>query len=40
MDVTSLIAWVVTALGGFVLLGTWLTNRPWEGPSRVGSAPA
>lgn len=40
MDVTALIAWVVTALGGFVLLGTWLTNRGKEGTERAGSAPS
>jgi len=27
MDVAALITWVVTALGGFYLLGTWLTER-------------
>lgn len=31
MDIAALIAWVVTALGGFVLLGTWLTNRSKDG---------
>jgi hypothetical protein len=24
MDVAALIAWVITALGGFILLGTWI----------------
>ena len=24
MDIAALIAWVITALGGFVLLGTWI----------------
>src|SRR3954454_1433765 len=41
MDVAALIVWVVTALGGFYLLGTWLAAR---GRSSVavgaGSAPA
>lgn len=38
MDIIALIAWVVTALGGFVLLGTWLANRgkPGSEDSRVG----
>jgi hypothetical protein len=26
MDVAALIAWVVTALGGFILLGTWISR--------------
>lgn len=38
MDVAALITWVLTALGGFVLLGTWLTKRrsPEIEPSRIG----
>lgn len=27
MDVAALITWVITALGGFYLLGTWLSAR-------------
>src|SRR3954453_7848588 len=27
MDVAALITWIVTALGGFYLLGTWLSGR-------------
>ena len=26
MDIAALIAWVITALGGFVLLGTWIQH--------------
>ena len=26
MDIAALVAWVVTALGGFVLLGRWITR--------------
>jgi manganese efflux pump family protein len=26
MDIAALIAWVVTALGGFILLGTWISR--------------
>lgn len=38
MDIAALITWVVTALGGFVLLGTWLShrNRPETRESRIG----
>lgn len=38
MDVAALVAWVLTALGGFVLLGIWLTRRSEPGmrPSRIG----
>ena len=34
MNVAALIAWLVTALGGFYLLGTWLTGGGVRGPSR------
>ena len=38
MDVAALIAWLLTAAGGFVLLGTWIAkggHRPGDGrPSR------
>jgi hypothetical protein len=38
MNVAALIAWLVTALGGFYLLGTWLarggTRQQHGGPSR------
>lgn len=38
MDIAALIAWILTALGGFVLLGTWLSQRGKSGtePSRIG----
>jgi hypothetical protein len=38
MDVAALIVWIVTALGGFVLLGTWFTKRNTDTnePSRIG----
>lgn len=38
MEVTALVTWVLTALGGFVLLGTWLSRRRAVGsePSRIG----
>jgi hypothetical protein len=26
MDIAALVAWLVTAVGGFVLLGTWITR--------------
>jgi hypothetical protein len=26
MEVAALVTWVITALGGFVLLGTWLSR--------------
>ena len=35
MDIAALIAWVVTALGGFILLGKWVANgghRPTTEP--------
>jgi hypothetical protein len=38
MDIAALITWVITALGGFVLLGTWVAKgghrRDVERPSR------
>ncbi|MFI5685419.1 hypothetical protein [Streptomyces sp. NPDC051636] len=34
MDIAALIAWVVTALGGFYMLGTWLSH----GGARGGSS--
>ncbi|MEU0219529.1 hypothetical protein ABZ281_32495 [Streptomyces sp. NPDC006265] len=39
MDIAALIAWVVTALGGFYLLGTWIrrggTRRQQTGATRL-----
>jgi hypothetical protein len=37
MEVAALIAWVITALGGFVLLGTWISRG---GTRRGGDAVA
>ena len=34
MNVAALIAWLVTALGGFYLLGKWLAGGGVRGPSR------
>ena len=31
MGVAALITWLITAVGGFVLLGTWLTKRGSRG---------
>ena len=40
MDIAALIAWIITALGGFVLLGRWLqAGGPRPGASRL-PAPA
>ncbi|WP_052669034.1 hypothetical protein [Nitriliruptor alkaliphilus] len=38
MTIAALIAWVVTALGGFALFGMWLTRRREAdaAPSRIG----
>lgn len=37
MDVAALITWVLTALGGLVLLGTWFSKRNGERTSsRIG----
>src|SRR5438270_1403620 len=42
MDIAALIAWLVTAVGGFVLLGTWVAkggHRPTTEPrSRLSPA--
>ena len=41
MDVAALILWILTAAGGFVLLGTWLTRGGLRGegaPSRFPPA--
>ncbi|HET7385336.1 MAG TPA: hypothetical protein VFJ19_01580 [Nocardioidaceae bacterium] len=37
MDVAALIIWIVTALGGFYLLGTWIAKG---GPRRDSPAPS
>lgn len=38
MEIAALVAWIVTALGGFVLLGIWLRQRAsaGAGASRIG----
>ncbi|MFF7234066.1 hypothetical protein BX264_6539 [Streptomyces sp. 2333.5] len=33
MDIAALISWVITALGGFYMLGTWLSR----GGAKAGS---
>ncbi|WP_336048103.1 hypothetical protein [Streptomyces sp. CA2R101] len=33
MDIAALIAWVITALGGFYMLGTWLSRGGAKGGS-------
>ncbi len=38
MGIAALIAWVVTALGGFVLLGTWI-SRGGARPPRTSQLP-
>ncbi|MFJ6718611.1 MULTISPECIES: hypothetical protein [unclassified Streptomyces] len=34
MDIAALVAWVITALGGFYMLGTWLSH----GGARAGNS--
>src|SRR5262245_16455894 len=42
MDLVALLAWIVTALGGFFLLGVWLAHgglrQPESGPSPLPAA--
>jgi len=42
MDIAALIAWVITAVGGFVLLGTWFAKggQRRDGASRSRFPPA
>jgi hypothetical protein len=40
MDVAALIAWLVTALGGFVLLGTWISKGGARAPRTSNFPPA
>jgi hypothetical protein len=40
MDVAALILWVITAGGGFVLLGTWLAKGGTRQPGRSSFPPA
>lgn len=39
MEIAALITWIITAGGGFVLLGTWLRHRSRAGVT-VGAQPA
>lgn len=40
MDIIALVLWVLTAGGGFVLLGTWLVKRrDADAASRIGPGP-
>ncbi|NBH09777.1 hypothetical protein [Amycolatopsis sp. SID8362] len=34
MDIAALIAWLVTAVGGFVMLGTWIAKGGTREPGR------
>jgi len=34
MDIAALVLWILTALGGFVLLGTWVAHVGHRGASR------
>ncbi|HEX5404152.1 MAG TPA: hypothetical protein VFX16_17835 [Pseudonocardiaceae bacterium] len=40
MSIAALIAWVITAAGGFVLLGTWLTRGGTRAPRTSHFPPA
>ncbi|HEX9336414.1 MAG TPA: hypothetical protein VF892_11035 [Pseudonocardiaceae bacterium] len=40
MSIAALIAWVVTAIGGFVLLGTWIANGGTSTPRTSHFPPA
>ncbi|MEU5364040.1 hypothetical protein ABZ354_11200 [Streptomyces sp. NPDC005925] len=35
MDIAALITWVITALGGFYMLGTWMSRGGARGGSRL-----
>ena len=37
MEWAALIAWVLTAGGGFVLLASWLSTAAWLSATREGS---
>ncbi|MDQ0381419.1 hypothetical protein [Amycolatopsis thermophila] len=39
MDIAALIAWVVTAVGGFVMLGTWIAKGGTREPGRSRFSP-
>lgn len=38
MEVVALVTWLVTAVGGFVLVGTWLTRGGARTPNRTSVA--
>jgi hypothetical protein len=40
MDIAALITWVLTALGGFVMLGTWISRGGHRDPSDSHFPPA
>jgi hypothetical protein len=40
MDIAALIAWLVTAVGGFVMLGTWIGKGGTREPGRSRFSPA
>lgn len=39
MDIAALIAWLVTAVGGFVMLGTWIAKGGTREPARSRFSP-
>ncbi len=39
MDIAALIAWLVTAVGGFVMLGTWIAKGGTREPERSRFSP-
>ena len=40
MDIAALVTWVITALGGFVMLGTWISRGGHREPSDSRFPPA
>jgi hypothetical protein len=40
MDIAALVAWLVTAVGGFVMLGTWIGKGGTREPGRSRFSPA
>ena len=39
MDIAALVAWLVTAVGGFVMLGTWIAKGGTREPGRSRFSP-
>ena len=39
MDIAALVAWLVTAVGGFVMLGTWIAKGGTREPERSRFSP-